>query len=257
MYVDINQSKAYADSRPSYTDELFKTIVDYCKKTNPNLNLAVDVGCGPGMSTIGFAKYFKKVIGVDVSETQIACAPEDIPNCEFKVGYSDKLPFIHPGSVDLFCCGEAFHWMPQEETFAEADRILRPGGTIAIFGYELPTSDIPEVQAIVHKFFMKLVPFNPKEAAQTSHGYKFLQMPYPDSIRNTKMQLLTKYTIQNYVDLIRSTWAARACREARPEQDILGDLAEELTEALEKFGSGKDFTLTWNLFLIMAHKPRN
>ena len=61
MYVDMDQSKAYAEHRPRYTDELFKTIVDYCKETNPNLNLAVDVGCGPGMSTTGFAKYFKKV----------------------------------------------------------------------------------------------------------------------------------------------------------------------------------------------------
>ena len=63
MYVDMEQSKAYAEFRPRYTDELFKTIVDYCKETNPNLNLAVDVGCGPGMSTTGFAKYFKKVSG--------------------------------------------------------------------------------------------------------------------------------------------------------------------------------------------------
>ena len=61
MFLDMDQSKAYADSRPSYTDEMFKTIADYCKETNPDLNLAVDVGCGPGMSTIGFAKYFKKV----------------------------------------------------------------------------------------------------------------------------------------------------------------------------------------------------
>ena len=61
MYVDMDQSKAYAEHRPRYTDELFKTVVDYCKETNPNLNLAVDIGCGPGMSTIGFAKYFKKV----------------------------------------------------------------------------------------------------------------------------------------------------------------------------------------------------
>ena len=53
MYVDMEQSKAYAVSRTRYTDELFKTIADYCKETNPNLNLAVDVGCGPGMIPSG------------------------------------------------------------------------------------------------------------------------------------------------------------------------------------------------------------
>ena len=63
MYVDMEQSKAYAEHREKYTDELFKRISDYCKETNPNLNLAVDVGCGPGVSSTGFAKYFKKVSG--------------------------------------------------------------------------------------------------------------------------------------------------------------------------------------------------
>ena len=61
MYVDLEQSKHYAEFRPRYSDELFKTIVDFCKETNPNLDLALDVGCGPGMSTLGFCKYFKKV----------------------------------------------------------------------------------------------------------------------------------------------------------------------------------------------------
>ncbi|KAK3786524.1 hypothetical protein RRG08_020905, partial [Elysia crispata] len=151
MYVSMDQSKAYSEFRPRYSDELFKTIVDYAKETNPNLNLAIDVGCGPGMSTIGFCKYFKKVMGVDVSETQVACAPKNIPNCEFKVGYSDKLPFIKSGSVDLFCSGESFNLMPHKETFAEADRVLRPGGTIALFGYDVIRAAKPEIDAVIQK----------------------------------------------------------------------------------------------------------
>ena len=48
-------------------------------------HLAVDVGCGSGQSTRPLAPYFKKVIGVDVSEAQIAkarCA-DNPPNVEF------------------------------------------------------------------------------------------------------------------------------------------------------------------------------
>ena len=64
---------------------------------------------------ISFDLLLTQVIGVDVSETQVACAPQDIPNCEFKVGYSDKLSFIESESVDLFCTGESFHYMPHKE----------------------------------------------------------------------------------------------------------------------------------------------
>ncbi|KAK3755036.1 hypothetical protein RRG08_039315 [Elysia crispata] len=257
MFLDMDQSKAYADSRPSYTDEMFKTIADYCKETNPDLNLAVDVGCGPGMSTIGFAKYFKKVIGVDVSETQVACAPKDVPNCEFKVGYSDKLPFIKSGTVDLFCSGESFNLMPQKETFAEADRVLKPGGSIAIFGYDVPVADNAEVQACIQKFGIKIFQFYPKETAQLLDRFSNLQLPYPGWIRNDEIKLTMKYTVKQYADFMKSTWALRAYREAHPDEDFLGDLTKELNEALERSGGATDYTVTWNLFLLMAHKPKN
>ncbi|KAK3755038.1 hypothetical protein RRG08_039317 [Elysia crispata] len=257
MYVDMEQSKAYSESRPRYTDKLFKTIADYCKETNPDLDLAVDVGCGPGMSTIGFTKYFKKVIGVDVSETQIACAPKNIPNCEFKVGYSDKLPFIESGSADLFCCGASFHWMPQEETFAEADRILRPGGSIAIFDHVVPSSDIPEVQACFEKYWKKLFPFYPKEATHAIDGFHDLKMPYPGWIRNDEITLSMKYTVQQYVDFMKSTWVCRAYRDAYPDDDILTNLARELTEVLAKSEAGSEYTVTWPVFILMAHKPNH
>lgn len=41
------------------------------------MNLALDIGCGSGQSTIALAPYFKKVIGCDVSETQINCAKKE------------------------------------------------------------------------------------------------------------------------------------------------------------------------------------
>ena len=35
-------------------------------------HLAIDVGCGTGISTKLMAKYFDRIIGVDVSEAQIS-----------------------------------------------------------------------------------------------------------------------------------------------------------------------------------------
>ncbi|RUS75674.1 hypothetical protein EGW08_016568 [Elysia chlorotica] len=255
MFVDMDQSKAYADCRPSYTEELFKTIAEYCQETNPDLSLAVDVGCGPGMSTIGFAKYFKKIIGVDISKTQIACAPNNISNCEFRVGSADKLPFITSGTVDLFCSGQSFHWMPQNETFAEADRVLKPGGTIAIFGYDLPTADVPEVQSYLHEMWMKLIPFYPQCCVQALHSLRSEELPYPGQIRNDEITLSKRLTVQQFIDFMQSTWPIRAYKSENPEENILGDIANQLSEALKKSGSGSDFLVTWNIYILMAHKP--
>ena len=50
-------------------------------------NLAVDVGCGGGQSTLAFAPHFKKVIGLDISAAQISeavAAGKDVANVEFK-----------------------------------------------------------------------------------------------------------------------------------------------------------------------------
>ncbi|KAK3735583.1 hypothetical protein RRG08_038736 [Elysia crispata] len=257
LFDDEEQSRAYAESRPSYTEEVFHTVVEFCRESSPDLSLAVDVGCGPGMSTIGFATYFQKIIGVDISETQIACAPRNIPNCEFKVGCAHNLQFITSGTVDLFCSGQSFHWLPQEETFAEADRVLKPGGTIAIFGYDLSTADVPEVQACIQKIWMKLIPFYPRDCIQALHNLHTRNLPYPDQTRTDELKLSRRCTVQQYVDFMKSTWPIRAHRLAHPGEDMLGDIASLLTEALEKSEAGNDFLVTWNFYIIMARKPRN
>ncbi|RUS86518.1 hypothetical protein EGW08_005710 [Elysia chlorotica] len=257
MFLGTDLSKSYADSRPVYTAELFKTVVDYCLETRPSLDLAVDMGCGSGASTIGFARYFNKVIGVDISETQIACAPKDIPNCEFKVGHSDKLPFIQSGTADLFCFGTSFHWVPQAETLAEVDRVLRPGGIIAIFGYDVPSSSIQAVQACFQRLWKKVFPFAAKETAQVMERFRGLKMPYPGAIRNDDIKLKLDYTVQDTINFLKSTRSTQAYLETHPHEDLLGEITQELTQALETSGAGDVYTITFNIYLLMAHKPAN
>ncbi|GFR63472.1 trans-aconitate 2-methyltransferase [Elysia marginata] len=149
IFEDHVTSQSYARERHSYSDDVFKVIIDYCRETTRDLDLAVDVGCGPGNSTVGFTKYFKQVLGVDISGSQIALAPKHIPNCEFRVGCATNLDFLPAASVDLFACGMAFFMMPQTKVFAEAERVLKPGGTLAIFGYGRIIFTDKEVDKIV------------------------------------------------------------------------------------------------------------
>lgn len=53
----------------------------------------------------------------------------------FSVGSDGKLNFAD-GSVDLLTSCQAVHWFDDISAFyAEADRVLRPGGAIAVYGY--------------------------------------------------------------------------------------------------------------------------
>lgn len=66
LFTDSQQAECYAKFRPQYTDKIFQRIIDYCKTGSSDFDLAVDVGCGSGQSTVPLAKYFRKVFNVAI-----------------------------------------------------------------------------------------------------------------------------------------------------------------------------------------------
>ena len=74
-------SKIYALYRPTPPISLIEEILEKV----PQKGYAVDVGCGTGQNTRILAPYFDKVLGLDISETQIKIANENpLENVEFK-----------------------------------------------------------------------------------------------------------------------------------------------------------------------------
>ena len=61
LFTNAKQTELYAQYRPRYTEQVFKTIIDYCGETSSDFHLAVDVGCGSGQSTEPLAKHFRRV----------------------------------------------------------------------------------------------------------------------------------------------------------------------------------------------------
>ena len=72
----------------------------------------------------------------------------------FRVGSDSKLD-LGDRSVDLVTSCQAAHWFDDLAAFyAEADRVLRPGGAIAVYGYHFtdPVARGPEEQERVERF---------------------------------------------------------------------------------------------------------
>ena len=129
-------SEAYSKFRPVYPQSVANVIVDYMKsKGSLAFDFAVDVGCGSGQSTFLLSDYFDKVVGLDVSETQIEQAKLKGASSKlavtFIIGDAHNLPF-EPSSVDLLTCAMSWHWLDTEKFYDEAKRVLKPGGCLAI-----------------------------------------------------------------------------------------------------------------------------
>lgn len=55
---------------------------------------------------------------------------------DFHVASAESLPFVADSSADLVVAGQAAHWFNYPRLFKELDRVVRPGGTLAFWGYK-------------------------------------------------------------------------------------------------------------------------
>lgn len=101
-------------------------------------NLAVDVGCGSGQGTVLLAPYFTEVVGTDISPAQldIARANQYCPNVSYRQSPAEELP-LKAGTVDLVTAMTAAHWFDHPRFLKEADRVLKPGGCLALLSYAM------------------------------------------------------------------------------------------------------------------------
>jgi len=108
----------------------------------------VDLGSGTGLSTRIWAERADEVVGVEPSpemRAQAEAATSD-GNVRFVQAYAQATG-LPGGEVDLVTCSQALHWMEPEPTFAEAARLLRPGGVFAAYDYDWPPIVGWEVEA--------------------------------------------------------------------------------------------------------------
>lgn len=71
MFEQSAHAKEYAQYRPTYQEDVYKTIFKYCHECETGQSLAVDIACGSGQGTLPLRHHFDWVIGIDTS--QVSC----------------------------------------------------------------------------------------------------------------------------------------------------------------------------------------
>lgn len=123
----------YDRFRPTYPDELFADILRYAS-INKNSS-ALEIGIGTGQATEPILQTGCKVTAIELGDRLSSFVKEkfrkyhnfDVINADFMT-----LP-IEPNAHDLVYCATAFHWLPMETGYGKVKRILKHGGTVALF----------------------------------------------------------------------------------------------------------------------------
>ena len=98
----------------------------------------LDIGCGTGYDARKLMKRYPRarVLGLDIVEAMANRARRNsglwrrlAGRCGFACGDAERLP-LAPASVDMIVSNLALQWCDPHTVFAEARRVLRPGGLL-------------------------------------------------------------------------------------------------------------------------------
>jgi ubiquinone/menaquinone biosynthesis C-methylase UbiE len=217
------QATDYARFRPQYPRALFEFIA----ANSPNEELALDCATGSGQAAVALTEFFKRVIAIDASAQQIANAQPN-ERVKYRVAPAEASG-LSASSCDAITVGQALHWFRLDNFYAEAKRVLKPGGLLAAWTYDhLRIS--PEVDAVVRRYHDDIVgPFWPPERKMVGRAYRDLPFPF-DEIETPEIQIEVHWSREQLLGYLR-TWSATqrflVASGCDPVDSIAVDLAKD------------------------------
>ncbi|MBK7874505.1 MAG: class I SAM-dependent methyltransferase [Planctomycetes bacterium] len=164
----------YAAFRPHYPPALVAWIASLAR----DHALAWDVGTGSGQAARLLAPHFERVIATDASAEQLAHA-EAHTNVEYGCAPAESSG-LASASVDLVTVAAAIHWFDHPRFYAEVQRVLRPGGVIAVWSYDLVHVS-PAIDAITEWFYEERVGrYWPAGRRHVETRYRELPFPFEE-----------------------------------------------------------------------------
>lgn len=194
---------SYASFRPHYPPSLF----DYLSKSSRQHELAWDCACGSGQATLDLARHYAAVVATDASASQVAAAPP-YPNVEYRVAAAEASG-LDSASVDLVTVAQALHWFELASFYAEVERVLRPGGVLAVWTYGVVHVEDESIDRRLQEFYWKtLQSYWPAERRYVESGYRTLPFPFAE-LAPPSFDMQEHWSLRELIGYIRS-WSATA-----------------------------------------------
>lgn len=228
----------YADCRPHYPKALF----DFLATLAPQSSTVWDCAAGNGQATVDLAERFDKIIGTDASQDQIAAATAH-PKARYQVAAAERSG-LADHSVGLVTVAQALHWFDFDRFYAEANRVLKAGGVLAVWAYGVNSVEGEAVNRITDDYYSNIVgPYWPPERRLVEEGYKTIPFPFIE-LTAPVFEMRMRWTLAQLLGYF-GTWSATSrCIKATGKNPL-----EPLTAQLKPVWGDPDEArlITWPL----------
>jgi len=212
----------YAAFRPRYPLPLFEFLA---RNVNER-GIAWDCATGNGQAAEGLSHFFKIVIGTDASREQLQHA-FNTKGLSYCVALADRPP-LRDESADVVTVAQALHWFDTRAFFQQVRRVLKKGGVISVWSYNLLEIE-SRIDALVTDFYWNVVgPYWAPERRLVEEGYRSIPFPFEEfPVAGFAMQ--AEWTLSDLIGYIR-TWSATQKYLKTIGKDPLEKLAVEIHE---------------------------
>lgn len=233
------QAAQYAQYRPLYPAALYYFLLQHV----PAHNAAWDCATGNGQAALELGKRFDLVYATDQSAAMLVQAPV-LPNLHYRCAPAEHST-LPDACVDLITVAQAYHWFRFDAFLAEARRVLRPGGLLAVWGYGLPTIT-PAIDERLQHFYTQVVgPYWDAERRYVDAGYRTVPFAVKQEIACPAFEFATHWRAAHLLGYLQS-WSATQHYKRAQDTDPVQAFAPHLLAA---WGDATELPVCFRIFM--------
>lgn len=236
----------YKAVRPQYPVELF----DFLSAQTEGHGLAIDCGAGNGQATVPLSRHYHEVVGIDIGANLLAEATK-AERVKYLLSSTSALPFA-ANSADIITSASAAHWFDLDKFYSEAERVLKPGGVLALWVYTYMPKVDPKIDEVIDKLIkVTLAKYMDPRLDWVTNQYENLPFPYPKEEKKT-----FGYSIRGDFNRFAAVFESLSFVKnymAETGKNPLDEVRDELSGLWGPKGAER--VMTWDNRVITGRKP--